>query len=693
MKTTRRAAPLLLVTLLACGGNELTPPPVAPPPPSATAARPKGPPPAEEPPPVTTKIDADGTWKTVSGNPFQVARGWSVTSHRAAIVLEDPDRELAVTFVENKEPDATQAIAAAWWQVKPEFARNEKQTTRPPPRNGWDEIVQVEYETSTEESRIVIALARRKGDGWVVSLIDGTKASFDRRSAQAMTAIMSLKAPGFEDQSLKGKKANALDEARLKAFEAFVADAMAKTKVPGAAIVIVQNGKTVLEKGYGVRELGQKAAVTPETLFMIGSTTKSLTSLMMAELVDQGKFTWDTPVTQLLPTFALGDAEATRKLLLRHTVCACTGLPRQDMEFLFEYAGATAEKRLDAMRTMKPTTGFGETFQYSNSLVSAGGYAAAHAVSPKKKLGPAYREAMQSLVFGPLGMKNTTLDAAAVKKKEHATPHAENLKQEVSALPLQDEDGVVSVGPAGAAWSSVHDMARYLQVELNKGKTPEGKQIVSEANLLKRREPQVKITDQMSYGLGLFVQQDHGQPIIHHGGNTLGFTSDMFLLPEQGIGVVVLTNEGSANAFRNALKRRLIEILFDAPEEAAQNLAFALDRTRQALDKELAQITLQPEASWYEGLAGSYQNAELGQVTIRKEGKGYVLDAGEWRSSFGLKKETDGSQKIALLDAPWSGFEFYLGHQDSKKLLIVDQPQHKYIFVPVSAPATPARKK
>jgi CubicO group peptidase (beta-lactamase class C family) len=291
-------------------------------------------------------------------------------------------------------------------------------------------------------------------------------------------------------------------------------------------------------------------------------------------------------------------------------------------------------------------------------------------------------------------MKSTTFDYAAAKKKDHASPHAENLKAEVTPIPLQDEESVLSVRPAGAAWSNIHDMARFLEVELNKGKTPEGKQVVSEASLLKRREAQVKISDQLSYGLGLFVQNDHGLPVIHHGGNNLGFTSDMFFLPEQGVGVVVLTNAGAANTFRNTVKRRLVEILFDAPEEAAQNLAFSVDRIKQAHDKDLAEITAQPEAAWYEGLAGSYQSVDLGTLTIRKDGKSgkYLLDVGEWQSSFGMRKASDGAQLLTLLDAPWAGFDFHIGNLGDKKTLIVDLPQHKYVFEPAAAPA-PKKKK
>src|SRR5262245_25483760 len=185
------------------------------------------------------------------------------------------------------------------------------------------------------------------------------------------------------------------------------------------------------------------------------------------------------------------------------------------MEFFFDYAGATPEKRVEAMKTMKPTTGFGETFQYSNPMVSAGGYVAAHAEGGRKSLGAAYDAAMQAHVFAPLGMKQTTFDFKSVLRTDHASPHAETLKFE--SVPIAPEVWVTSIRPAGGAWSNIEDMAKYVAVELGKGTRPDGKRVVSEANLLKRREPQVKVGDKTSYGLGLFVEDDHGALVVHHG--------------------------------------------------------------------------------------------------------------------------------------------------------------------------------
>jgi hypothetical protein len=123
--------------------------------------------------------------------------------------------------------------------------------------------------------------------------------------------------------------------------------------------------------------------------------------------VDEGRFGWDTPVTAVYPAFALGDPVATKRIQMQHLVCACTGLPRQDFEWLYEFNGVTASTELERLHTMKPTTDFGAVYQYSN-ILAAGGFIAGHAVDPHQELGAAYDDAIRSRVLGPLGMSDTT---------------------------------------------------------------------------------------------------------------------------------------------------------------------------------------------------------------------------------------------------------------------------------------------
>jgi hypothetical protein len=287
---------------------------------------------------------------------------------------------------------------------------------------------------------------------------------------------------------------------------------------------------------------------------------------------------------------------------------------------------------------------------------------------------------MQSRVFDPIGMTATTFDFALAAKREAAAPHAADLKLIMGPIDLGIERAVYAVRPAGGAWSNAHDMARYVEVELAKGIGADGKRIVSEANLMARREPQVKITDEMSYGLGLFVGTDHGVTVIHHGGNTLGFTSDMFFLPDHGVGAVVLANAGNANAFRNSVRRKLMEVLFDGRDQAKGNLEYALKQRAKVLAKEREEVTFDPEAAWIEKFAGAYREPALGQVAVTVASGAGTFDAGEWRSTLGRRLGADGVEKLVLTSAPWAGLEMLPGTKDGSPTLTLQLSQQQYTF-------------
>ena len=165
---------------------------------------------------------------------------------------------------------------------------------------------------------------------------------------------------GTERESFAGKTAATLDAARIAKLTAFVESAQAQLKVPGVALGIIQGGKVVFAGGFGVRQVGKPAKVDADTKFAIASNTKALTTLMLAKLVDEKRLAWDTAATTLLPSFKLGDADTTSRVLVKHLICACTGMPRQDMEWLLEFGDLTPAKVMTALGRMQPTTKFGE---------------------------------------------------------------------------------------------------------------------------------------------------------------------------------------------------------------------------------------------------------------------------------------------------------------------------------------------
>ncbi len=628
------------------------------------------------------KLTKDETVTSRSGATFTASAGWTVQEARDRITLTTPEGDLSVVLVEVPAAAAKNreaAVARAWAQVRPGFDLKVAQSQDVTAREGWDEVGQTVYVTPAAERRIVVAFGRRKGATWYVGLLDGRQEGLSRRGAQLQTVVESFKPPGLEKESFAGKTAHPLDEKRLAELEAFAEASLATAKVPGAAIAIVQGDKIVYEKGFGVRALGKPSKVSPRTLFMIGSVTKQLTTLLMARLVDQKKFGWDTPVTEVLPGFALGDATTTAQATMRHMVCACTGMPRQDLEFIFEYGKVTPEDRLALMKTMKPTTGFGETFQYSNLMVSAGGFAAGHARSPRQKLGPAYDAAMKALVFGPLGMKSTTFDFARAGRSDHAAPHPFDLRGEPVAVPIAAEEWTIPVRPAGAAWSNVRDLSRVILLELGKGKIG-GVEIVSEASMLARRQQQVKITSELGYGLGLVVGTAHGVQVVTHSGGTFGFRSDLLILPEHGVGIAILTNSIGGGAFNQAVERRMMELLFDGKPEAQEDLAEAMKLNQATTDEEWKLVQPDPDPEWVAAVAGAWTADGLGRIELRSAKGKAVLDAGEWSVTFGKKTDRDGTVKLVTTSAPLAGIELIPRDVDGRKVLVLEDGQHSYIF-------------
>ena len=669
--------------MFACGGS--TPKPAAPPtttaPDDTTAVEPGTTAPTSAVPPRT--LAADETITTRTGATFTASVGWQLRESAELLALDAPEGDLTVSYVEVEAANGRDAITAAWSKIRPGFALAVGQADDVPGRDGWDAMTQVTYVAPAAEQRAVIAAALGKGSLWRVYVLDGKVAALSRRGAQAGAMIESLKAPGVTQESWAGTSANRLDATRLAAIDAFVDAALGTAGLPGAALAIVQDGKVIHERGYGVRERGKPAKVGPHTLFLTGSTGKSLVTLMMARAVDAKRFAWDTPVTTLLPSFALADADVTKALTVRHTVCACTGMPRQDLEMFFGYTGVTPETRIAQMKAMKPTTGFGETFQYSNFLVMAGGYAAAHALYPKLGLGAAFDKAMQEQVWKPLGMKDTTYDFKRAGKADHATPHARDLAGTVTAVPIGSETWVSSVRPAGGQWSSVHDYARVLLLELGNG-VLDGKRVVSEANLLKRRKPQVKITDTQSYAMGLVVGTATGVPIVTHNGGTIGFSTDYLWLPEHGVGLVVVTNTGGAGAFLNAVTRKVLEELFDGTPRAADDLAQSVARASRGATEAKAQLAPAVDAAWFGPWVGTYASPTLGRIAMRLDGDHAVLDAGAWTMDLGQKTSGEGVRSLEATGVPFAGFEVFPEERDGRKVIVLRDEQLEYVFEPAT---------
>jgi CubicO group peptidase (beta-lactamase class C family) len=631
-------------------------------------------------PPAGERLAADTPRATPAGATFVAPGGWWIETRGNAILLT-PEGDSLVALVDAPEKDADAAVAAAWAAVRPGMKWALKLTTDRPGREGWDAFRGYEYEVSPQDRRQVFARAAKRGDAFTVVLVDMDQAVADKRYGQIATIFDRLQPPGYVRESFAGRKANPLDAARVAALGEFVEQARAAFGVPGVAIGLYQNGREVFAGGFGVRRLGDPTPVDAETLFMIASNTKSMTTLLLATLVDEGRLEWDTPVVEVMPAFELGDPETTRQVRIENLVCACVGLPRQDFEWLLEFRDATPTTEMALLGTFQPTSEFGELFQYSNLLAAAGGFVAAHVVAPGRELGAAFDEAMDRRVFGPLGMTATTFDFARALAGNHAAPHAWDVDGRPAAAEMAVNYSIVPLRPAGGAWSNVRDMMSYLRMELGRGALPDGTRVASEANVVRRREPQVKIGNDVGYGMGLIVDREWGIPIVHHGGGMIGYKSDMVYLPEHDVAAVVLTNSDEGWELIGSFRRRLLEVLFDGRPEAAEDVATVAKNQLARLREERKRLTVPADPDAAARLAPRYANPSLGEIAVVREGGGAWFDFGEWRSAVASRRNDDGTISFVTVVPGFSDVPFVVGAQGGKRTLTVrDGSQHEYVF-------------
>ena len=328
---------------------------------------------------------------------------------------------------------------------------------------------------------------------------------------------------------------------KLQGLDDLADQAMKQWKVPGVAIAVVQDGKVIYARGYGYRDLENKLPVTTATLFPIGSITKSFTALTFAILKDEGKVDWDQPVRTYLPEFEMNDVVATERATPRDLFSHRTGLPRHD--FVWYSSDFSREDMVGRLRYLKPNKSFRSAYQYNNLTIMTMGYLEG------KLTGLGWEGAIRQRIFAPLGMTHSNLSVEEIEKTgDHALPY-ELKKEVVTKVPFHNID---AIGPAGSINSSVDDMSHYLAFQLGDGKYGE-QRIVSESNLREMHSPQTAIPDpppafslpglgHFSYGLAWVVTSYRGHNLVWHNGGIDGFYALLSMLPDDHMGVVVLTN-------------------------------------------------------------------------------------------------------------------------------------------------------
>ena len=360
----------------------------------------------------------------------------------------------------------------------------------------------------------------------------------------------------------------AAQPAPLTGFDDLVARAMKDWRVPGLAMAVAKDGKIVIERGYGVRQLGQPAPVDSHTLFAIGSTTKAMTAALVGMLVDDKLLDWDDPVVKHLPWFQLKDPAVTRELTVRDLLTHRGGLGNAD--YLWYGQSNSTEEILKRVRLIEPAYSVRSNFIYQNIM-----YAAAGAVIEAAGHKP-WAETIRLRIFEPLGMRDSIATAATLKAHSNvAAPH-DIVGGQVRIIENMSVDPVAS---AGAVWSSVSDMARWMQFLLDGGRIggSGGKRLIGEATFAELFKPQtiapfdmypttsVVKPHWMTYGLGWFQQDYRGRAVDFHTGSIDGMIAIHGLMRDDRLGVYVLANLDHAE-LRHALMYTVFDRFTGAPE-------------------------------------------------------------------------------------------------------------------------------
>ncbi|MGO4571017.1 serine hydrolase domain-containing protein [Microvirga sp. 2TAF3] len=429
--------------------------------------------------------------------------------------------------------------------------------------------------------------------------------------AAVLASVLTLASGAFAPAPAQGS-GNALTmreriDKLLPEFETYLQSSMKSFKVPGVAIGIVHDDKLIYAKGFGVRRLGKPDAVSRDTTFQIGSTTKSFLGTTLAQAVDAGKLTWSDRVSDLMPEFQLSDPWIGRDFRVLDLAAQRSGLTPyvNDGLSMLGYDKATL---IRSLREAPVTTSFRSDFSYTNITHIAAGDLLA------KKAGvSSWTEVVKAGVLGPLGMASTTATPEAIEMAtDHATGHR---RTQVDPVPVPFHASFpYAFGGAGGLNSNVPDMAQWLRMQLGRGQF-EDRIIVSEKNLDVTWTPRVALNERMSYAIGWVVSATPHGRIIWHNGGTLGFGAHAGFLPDRDVGIVILTNLENTG-FPDALAQWFYDRVLG--NTTVDNVALALEAARAREEEERRKAPKAAPASASQdlsALSGAYASPILGEVT------------------------------------------------------------------------------
>lgn len=493
----------------------------------------------------------------------------------------------------------------------------------------------------------------------------------------------------------KGKGSG--DAARYAKLDAYVAATMKQWKVPGIAVAIVKDDSIVYAKGYGTRTTGKDEAVDANTIFAIGSSSKAFTAALVAMAVDEGKMKWDEKVSAYLPGFEMYDNYASRELTVRDALSHRSGLARGD--FAWYIGGFDRADLLRRVRYLAPSWSFRSTFGYQNLMYLAAGEAVAAAERSS------WDDQVRTKIFAPLGMTSSSTSVTAIAGRPNvATPHY-LLNDTLLTAPYKNID---NIAPAGSINSNVRDMAQWLRFQLGRGKYA-GKQLITAGNHGDMWLPNTHIrlegpagrflapgANLASYGMGWFLQDFNGRLAVHHGGNIDGMSAMVAMLPDEKLGVVVLTNLNGTPAPESIFPYVFDLYTRDTPrdwnaeyQKMLGPLTEAGKKAEEAMEK--ARVAGTKPSLDLAKYAGTYNDSLYGDVVVTARDGGLRFQFGRFGGT--LEHWNYDSFRVLLdnrtLGKPMATFVVDAAGKSSEIKLDI-APEAKFRYTPPAADTKPA---
>jgi CubicO group peptidase (beta-lactamase class C family) len=421
-------------------------------------------------------------------------------------------------------------------------------------------------------------------------------------------------------------------EVDLEALDAWITDLMADWPTPGLAVGIVHGDSLVFARGYGVRELGQDARVDEHTRFAIASNSKAFTAAVLGLLVEDGKLGWDDRVIDHLPQLQMWDPWVTREITVRDLLTHRSGLATFGGDHLWIGATNGRDEIISRIRYMEPAGPFRASFHYQNLMYLVAGQVAA-AVS-----GESWDELVAERILEPIGMNESSTSVRDLADLDNvATPH-EVVQGELRPVEYDNVDGVA---PAAAINSNIVDMARWMRLNLSDGEF-EGRRVFGARTAREMQSIQYPLGVSAwaaenlerrfnGYGLGWFISDYRGRKMVSHSGGLTGMISLQTLLPEEGLGVIVLSSF-APDAPTSAITYQVLDAyLGDARRDWNEIfLGFRGQGEERAIEREeqwqASRIPGTEPSLPLEAYAGTYTEAVSGETRVLLEGGHLVFD-------------------------------------------------------------------